>query len=214
MRRTFRFFVPLLLIVLSACGTFQVEFQPQPLATPSTLPQPRGSTVSFPPPEECSQLPVDASPPADADTSESYIGHHYDQQDMPDGMVLTRSDALSDEYIWEWVSRPEFDLEFISQIICRKLDGSTYNTVVDAIRIPRERPGYARAGYCLPDRSSGPIIIYGKYDQNQPQVTLGSAEGWSMFGLDFSQHIDLQAMRFAPYPTDGLQCLHVSTPDS
>jgi hypothetical protein len=203
----------LALLFLAACGTIQVEFIPAPTFTPFIGPTPTAMTFAIPP-EQCSQFKNDAALPANPDEPGSYIGKHYDAQHLPAGLVFQRGDTLSDngEYTWEWVSGPDLELEFIVQTNCRKTDGSPYTTIVDAIQLPRESPGYGRAGYCLPDPSPGPFIVFGRYDQNQPQVTLGSAQGWAMFNLDYGQHIDLQTMRFAPYPVDGLECLRLSRP--
>jgi hypothetical protein len=41
-------------------------------------------------------------------------------------------------------------------------------------------------------------------------VTLGSAQGWAMFNLDYGRHIDMQTLRFADYPLEGIECLHLS----
>jgi len=200
-------------LFLTACGTIQVEYIPKPTFTPYVIPTPTSMTFEIPP-EQCSQYENDTALPANPDDPSSFIGRHYDELNLPEGLVINRSDTLSDngEYLWEWVSRPGFDMEFIVQTNCRRTDGSPYNTVVDAIQIPREGPGYARAGYCLPDRSSGPVIIFGKYDKNKPQVALGSEQGWAMFNLDYGQTIDLQTMNFALYPLDGIECLRLSRP--
>ena len=85
----------------------------------------------------------------------------------------------------------------------------TGSTKTLAIQLPTEKTGYGHAGFCLPDRSSGPFIVLGKYDRSQPQVTLDPATGWAMSDLDFGMAVDLGSMSFVPYPTDDLQCLRL-----
>ena len=203
----------LALLFLTACGTFQVDYIPAPTFTPFVVPTPTAMTFAIPP-GQCSQFENDETLPANPDEPASYIGGHYDALNMPDGLVFNRGDSLSNDnqYRWELVSRPDFEMEFIVQTNCLRTDGSPYNTILDAIALPRESPGYGRAGYCLPDRSPGPFIIFGRYDKNKPQVKLGGEQGWAMFNLDYGQHIDLQTMSFAPYPLDGLECLRLIRP--
>ncbi|HEY5903298.1 MAG TPA: hypothetical protein VIU39_12145 [Anaerolineales bacterium] len=203
--------LPLLsLVFLAACGTFQVDYVPAPTSTPYVQPTPTSIAFAIPP-EQCSTMGFDTTLPENPDEPASYIGHHYDEVHMPDGLVFMNGSMIDDVYLRETVSRPEFDMEFLTRTECRRQDGSPYNTVVDAIRIPREEHGYARAGYCLPDRSGpGPFIVFGHYDESKPQVALGTAQGWAMFNLDFGRHIDMQTKRFADYPLEGLECLRLS----
>ena len=210
MKHFFRLLPLLALGLLTACGTIQVDYVPAPTFTPYVAPTPTSIAFAIPP-EQCSTLEFDTSLPENPDEPASYIGHHYNELQMPDGLVFTSGSLINDVYLRETVSRPDFDMEFLSRIDCRRLDGAPYNTVVDAIQIPREEPGYARAGYCLPDRSGpGPFIVFGHYDESKPQVTLGTAQGWAMFNLDFGRHIDMQTMRFADYPLEGIECLRLS----
>ena len=198
------------LVLLTACGTFVVEAVPQDTSTPAPLNQSDLVTTSSPGPDQCSGFPVETSLPDNPDDPRSYVGHHYDELAMPGGLAFMGAGMLNDTTLWEWVSRPGFDMEFLTQMICRKPDGSTYNVVVDAVIIPREQEGYARAQACLPLPSGDPVIVFGKYDSSQPETTLLGVQGWKMFDLDFGQQIDLKAMRFRPLPLDGIECVHIS----
>ena len=209
MKHYFRLLFLPALGLLAACGTIQVDYVSAPTFTPYVAPSPTSFAFAVPP-EQCSALLFDTTLPENPDEPASYIGHHYNEVQMPDGLVFMSGSVIDDLYLRETVSRPDFDMEFLSRTDCLRLDGAPYNTVVDAIRIPREKPGYARAGYCLPDRSSGPIIVFGHWDETKPQVTLDSAQGWAMFNLDYGRQIDLQNMRFADYPLEGLECLRLS----
>ncbi|MGE5249657.1 MAG: hypothetical protein ACM3QS_05530 [Bacteroidota bacterium] len=212
MKPIFRVSALLALLLLAACGTLQVDYVPAPTFTPYVPLTPTSMSFAIPP-EQCSQLEFEGTLPANPDDPKSYVGHHYNELSMPDGLAFNAGGMITDEYLWEWVSRPDADMEFLTQTICRRTDGSPYNTVVDAIQIPRETPGYGRAGFCLPDHrgdSGGPFIVFGRYDQTKPQVTLDTAKGWAMFNLDYGQYINLDTVKFEPYALQGLECLRVS----
>jgi len=198
------------LIFLTACGTFTVEVVSQRTSTPAPVNHSDLATAPSPSPEQCFMFQPETSLPDNPDDPKSYVGHHYNELAMPEGLTFTGGGLLNDTTLWELVSRPAFDMEFLTQLICRKPDGSPYNVVVDAVIIPREREGYARADACSPVPSGGPVIVFGKYDASQPETTLLDVQGWKMFDLDFGQQIDLQAMRFQPLPLDGVECVHMS----
>lgn len=209
MRFNLRFLAALGLIFLTACGTFTVEVVSQATSTPAPADQSSPVIGPSPSPEECSTFQTETSLPDNPDDPKSYVGHHYHELAMPEGLTFVGGGLLNDTTLWEWVSRPAFDMEFLTQLICHKPDGSPYNVVVDAVIIPRAREGYVRADACSPVPSGGPVIVFGKYDASQPETTLLDVQGWKMFDMDFGQQIDLQAMRFRPLPLDGLECVHM-----
>jgi hypothetical protein len=209
MQRIFRL-VPLALLLLTgACGTLNVELITNFTPTPNPTAQPAWMSLGFPSPEQCSQFVTDTLLPKSPDNPRAYIGENYVKPYLPEGLAFRGGDTIDERYLWEWVSRPKVDMEFILEITCLMPDGSPYGMVVDAIKIPQERPGYGRAGYCLPDRASGPFRIFGRFDINEPQVTLGAEKGWKMYNLDFAQQIDLATMRFAPLSLEGVACLRL-----
>jgi hypothetical protein len=207
MKKAFQLLALVCLLGLSACGTIQVEVITGGTATPSA-----GQPYAAPTPfvaGRCAADPSQVDLPANPDDPQSYVGQHYNERRLPDGLVFKASGVIDDYFAWLWVSRPYIDMAFIEKIDCLLEDGSPYYTVVDAIRIPRETGGYGRAGYCLPDRSSGPFLIFGKYDTSEPQVGLGAEKGWKMFDLDFGQQVDLKTMHFAPLSLQDVACLRL-----
>jgi hypothetical protein len=168
-------------------------------------------TPAFASPQQCGGFDFEQTLPADRGDPRSYIGHHYNELDMPLGLEFRAGSTITDQLIWEWVSRPEFDMQFLSEINCRNEDGNPYTTVVDAVWIPRRNGRYDRAGLCSPLPDDSPIIVFGRYNPNQPPVVLNGVQGWRMFGLDFGQRVNLQSMRFEPLPLEGLECIYIGS---
>jgi hypothetical protein len=194
------------LLFLSACGTIQVEVVTG--GTPTLGPQaaaPAGPSIGA-----CGQVQDDTTLPQNPDEPVSYIGRHYNENLMPEGLIFRSTGPIDDYHSWKWVSRLGLDMAFIEDIDCRIADGTFYTTVVDAIKIPRESPGYGRAGFCLPDRASGPFLIFGKYNVDEQQVSMYGETGWKMFDLDFGEQMDLKTMRFSPLSLDGVSCLRLA----
>ena len=198
----------LALLLLAACGTFQVGFIPVPTPTAYVNPTPTPPAYNLSP-AQCAQNANDRALPDNPDDPHSYIGLHLDVGSLPLGLVFRESTPIDDFYQWQHVSRPELDLEFITQTLCTRPDGTPYTVIVDAVQIPTESEGYGRAGFCLPDRASGPFIVFGKFNSSQPQVSLDVEKGWAMTDLDFGMSIDLGSMLFVPYPINDLQCLRL-----
>jgi hypothetical protein len=145
--------------------------------------------------------------PENPDDPQSYIGHHYNELAMPEGLVFNGGMVISDDYLTEWVSRPDFDMQFIAQTVCHDASGAPYNTIVDAVKIPKSSEGYNRAAACTPVPEVGPVVVFGKFDTSQPTTTLMGVEGWPMTDLDFGVQINLKNMRFQQLLLDNLQCI-------
>ncbi len=211
MKNTASFLTLILLpFLLTACGTFEVSVLPTPTFTPPAMPVPDWLT---PPPVSSVQCPPfinETVLPDKPDDAQSYIGHHYDELNMPEGLIFNGAGMLADDYSWMWVSRPDFDMEWIEQITCRDVNGTPYSTVVDSVKIPKLQEGYKRADVCSPVSGIGPVIVFGEYDKTRPQTMSLNTQGWKMYNLDFGIQINLQTMRFQTLSLDGLECVRAS----
>ncbi|HEY6074983.1 MAG TPA: hypothetical protein VIV15_16790, partial [Anaerolineales bacterium] len=154
MKHLFRAASLLALLLLAACGTFQVDFIPPPSPTAYVNPTPTPPTFDLSP-EQCAAYWDDTALPENPDDPHSYIGLHYSAGNPPEGLAFRKSGPIDDTHFWQHASRGDVDLEFIIETLCTRTDGSSYSVVLDAVQIPREGTGYGRAGFCLPDTSSG-----------------------------------------------------------
>ncbi len=210
MLKTLTRLLPLLLLLFTAaCGTFQMQVITNPTAIPSPTPLPPEVTPAFASPQLCGGFPYETSLPADPDDPHSYIGHHYNDLDLPAGLEFNAGGVITEDLLWQWVSRPGFDMQFLSKINCRNQDGSPYNTVMDAIWIPRPEGHYDRTGLCAPLPDASPVIVFGIYNPNQPPEVLNGIAGWKMFGLNFGQRVNLETLKFEPLPLEKLECIYI-----
>jgi hypothetical protein len=200
--------IGLLPFLLTACGTFEVTFLPPPSSTTAPIETP--TAPSAVPPEQCPPFLNETVLPDHPDDPQSYIGHHYNELNMPEGLTFYSGMTLNDDYLTEWVGRPDFDMQFIAQTVCHDVGGAPYNTVVDAVKIPQMGTNYGRATACSTIPDVGPIVVYGKFDDTQPETTLLGVQGWSMYDLDFGVQINLHTMRFQPLSLKGVECIHGS----
>lgn len=199
----------LLLLVTAACGTFEMQVITNPTALPTPTALPPQVTPAYASPQLCGGFPYETSLPSNPDDPHSYIGHHYNDLGLPEGLEFKAGSVITEDLLWQWVSRPGFDMQFLSRINCRNQDGSAYNTVMDAIWIPSPQGHYDRAGLCSPLPDTSPVIVFGTYNPNQAPEVLNGVSGWKMFDLDFGQRVNLETMKFEPLPLEGLECIYI-----
>lgn len=204
----------LLPFLLTACGTFELTVLAEPSSTTAPLvtaaPAVTATAPSPVPPSQCPPFLNETVLPDNPDDPQSYIGHHYNELNMPEGLVFYGGSVLNDDYLTEWVGRPDFDMQFLAQTVCHDLSGAPYNTVVDAVKIPKIQTGYGKAAACSPVPDVGPVIVFGKFDNTQPETMLLGVQGWAMHDIDFGVQINLQTMRFQPLSLEGVQCIYGS----
>lgn len=199
----------MLLLFTAACGTFQVEVITHPTTATTPTSPPPAVTPAFASPQQCGDLPFESTLPPNPDDPSSYIGHHYNETDLPEGLEFKSASLLTEDVVWQWVGRPGFDMQFLTKIDCRSADGTPYSTVVDAIWSPRPADRYDRTSLCAPLPDASPVIVFGTYNPNQPPVLLKGISGWSMFNLDFGQRVNLTTMKFEPLPLTDLECIYI-----
>ncbi len=208
-RTSLSLFACLLLLLTASCGTFEMQVITNPTATPSPTPVPPEVTPAYASPQLCGDFAYETSLPPNPDDPRSYIGLHFNDLALPEGLEFKAGSVITEDLLWQWVSRPGFDMQFLSKINCRNQDGSPYNTVMDAIWIPRSVGHYDRTGLCAPLPDANPVIVFGNYNPNRPPVVLNGVSGWKMFGLNFGQRVNLETMKFEPLPLEKLECIYI-----
>jgi len=197
----------LLALLLAGCGTFDVSVLSSEALTPPVMTAPASLVPTPFPSSDCPPFTNETVLPQNPDDPQSYIGHHYDELNMPEGLIFNGGSVLTDNFITEWLGRPDFDMQFIAQTACRDAHGKPYNTVVDAVKIPKTVEGYGRAEVCSPVPGIGPVIVFGTFDRIQPETVLLGIQGWRMYDIDFGVQINLQRMRFQSLALEGVECL-------
>jgi hypothetical protein len=148
--------------------------------------------------------------PNNPDVAESYLGHHYDDLNMPSGLEFRGAAMIDEIYAWVNVHRPDHQMYWLEKFLCRDASGRAYFEIVAAINTPLEQETYTGSNAGCVDangEAADVFVAYGKYD---PNATLASDGRRPLFDLDIAIRYDLANEKFISVPVTGLTCFRMA----
>ena len=204
--------------------------QEQPSLIPSaTLTQTARSTITptptrtpYPPtitPIPCPPFSIDTELP-EPDIPENYIGRHFDELRLPEGLILDRSQIIRNESeIFEYgFSRLQWQqnryMYWLEKLVCRDKKGEPYFEIIDAIASPSLEGNETETDLCFIENELIPFVLaIGTYDPSSPILEIGESEpgkpyvGRQYNHIVFAFQTDMERGKFIELDTTDLFCL-------
>jgi hypothetical protein len=154
------------------------------------------------------------------DVPENYIGRHFDELRLPDGLILDRSQVIRDESeIYEYgFSRLQWHqnrhMYWLEKLVCRDKNREPYFEIIDAIASPSLEGNETETSWCFSENTLIPFVLaIGVYDPSKPLLEIGERdpgkpyEGWQYNRIVFAFQTDMERGMFIELDTSNLLCL-------
>ncbi len=155
----------------------------------------------------CTSVTYDTSIP-EPNASANYLGRHYDDRNLPQGMRWVASGMLaSDSYSWAHVQVQNQDVYWIEKLVCQDANGQPYWEIADALILPalNTQAHEVAVNLCFEGGQQIPYAIaYGTYDPSKPaEQVMPNFTGWPLQLNGAWQMKD----KFVPLTSQSLICM-------
>jgi hypothetical protein len=151
------------------------------------------------------------------DIPENYVGRHYDNHNLPQGLEdgggqLFRDKNNVEFAISNFTWQQDRKLYWLEKLVCRVQKrhgiGRAYFEILDAIASPPLSGDERSAWVCFQnDEKVDSVRALGYVDEETPLVTIGDYTGWIYTKIVFAFRIDLEAEKFVLLEPENLVCL-------
>ncbi len=155
----------------------------------------------------CASISYDKAIP-EPNTRENYIGRHYDDRNLPQGMRWVASGMLaSGPNSWVHVQVQNQDVYWIEKLACQDTNGQPYWEIADALILPalNTQAHEVAVNLCFEGGQQIPYAVaYGTYDPSKPaEQVMPNFTGWPL-QLNGAWQIKDQ---FVPLTSQSLVCM-------